>query len=54
MMTPFAFLLTMAGIGYVSAQLTRFFVWLDGTDDLEEDAEATAAETPAGQARPAA
>lgn len=43
-MTSILFLFMLLGIGYVSWQLTRFLVWLDGADERGEDA----AETPEG------
>ena len=37
-MTPMVFILVLIGVCYVSELLMRFIVWLDGTDEREEDA----------------
>ena len=37
-MTPVLFLLMLSGVGYVSWQLTRFLVWLDGADERGDGA----------------
>ncbi len=37
-MTPMGFILMLVGVCYVSELLVRFIVWLDGTDEREEDA----------------
>ena len=37
-MTPMVFILVLIGVCCVSELLMRFIVWLDGTDEREEDA----------------
>ena len=48
-MSPMVFLLTLLGVGYVTALLMRFIVWLDGADEREADlAESAEPEAEAG------